>query len=86
MNISFDQVREVVIENYKNHYKTIIVRTQEQDFEIDLHGTVEVEEIAVRMLANGVLFSEDKAKRDFLSDEEMDAKGQTPSEAYRNAH
>jgi hypothetical protein len=38
MDINFNDVTGVYIENYKSHFKTIIVQTRDGEVEINLHG------------------------------------------------
>jgi hypothetical protein len=58
MDISFDGVKEVIIENYKPNYKTIIVVTDKGEFEIDLHASINAREINFKKIPDGKFYSE----------------------------
>lgn len=60
MDITFDDVTGVYIENYKSHFKTIIVQTRDGEFEINLHGAgkgIQNGPVKIFSLPEGELFN-----------------------------
>jgi hypothetical protein len=102
MDINFNGVTRVVIENYKAEFKTIIVQTRDgEDVEINLHGAgpgFKQGPFKIISLPKGELFSsmekEDldaivgvgDEKENLPSDDEIDAMALSASQEYQIAH